>query len=352
MKYFESNWQKLVDDIAKGTLSRDLTLPPSAHNSIIKALCTGDAPRAIQVQRECEKGFDGILKRIWPHLHLIYTIDNVGIRDRLKKSVAKGVKICSAMYISSETLLGLNLCSFSKEEDDYVLNVADNVFEFVPEDEMDMPNARTLFVDEIEVGQNYEILLTQSYGLYRYRFGDVINVSGFYQNCPRVKFLYRKATLLDLVGEKVNQTVIQDSLNEALKPWIDLEELSHYSVAENTLRNDFFRDSETEETKLFYVFFLELNPTEGRAFPSDLNPESLAKEIDKHLCKRDDVFNQFYNKIKHISQSRVYFVETGTFQKLQQFILATTSASRTQFKLPLKLRTEAMTDIMLGNIYH
>lgn len=40
------------------------------------------------------------------------------------------------MYITSEVLVGLNLCSFANEEDDYVLNLADNVFEFVPESEM------------------------------------------------------------------------------------------------------------------------------------------------------------------------------------------------------------------------
>lgn len=103
MKYFEANWEKLVDDVAKGTLSHDLILSPSIRNRITKALSTGDAQRATQVQRECEKGFDGILKRTWPHLHLIYTIDNIGIRGRLKKSVAKGIK-CSSQSKNDSSL--------------------------------------------------------------------------------------------------------------------------------------------------------------------------------------------------------------------------------------------------------
>lgn len=245
--------------------------------------------------------------------------------------------------------MGLNLWPFEQGEEEYALNLADNVFEFIHEEEMDKPNPRTYFVDEVEVGQNYELIFTQSYGLYRYCLGDVIKVSGFYKNCPKVKFLYRKATLLNMVGEKTDQTVILQSLEAALSQWLDSVEMSHYSVAESTLLSDFFAGDgkENRKTNLFYAFFLELKSIHGGELPLDLQPDMLAEEIDKNIRERHKVLFIYE---KYISPSKVYLVKTGTFNKLGEFILANSSASRAQLKMPLKLRTKEMAKIMFESI--
>ncbi|KAJ8038302.1 Indole-3-acetic acid-amido synthetase GH3.17 [Holothuria leucospilota] len=351
IKYLETNWKTLVEDLARGTLNPALELSSDVRNSLSKALGSGDPQRAMEVQRECQKGFDGIVKRLWPHMNFIAAIDNVGLRHILQRSIAKGVEMYSPMYACSEALLGLNLFPFGKGEEEYVLNVAENVFEFIPEDDMDKSNPQTLFVDEVEVGQNYELLVTQKYGLCRYKFGDVIRVSGFYKNCPMIKFLYRKATLLNLVGEKVTQPMIQNSLKTVLNKWADTVELSHYSVAESVLLYDFFnKDKETKTTDLYYVFFLELKPKKDESLPKDLKQEKLAEKIDEDILKYFDEAYRLSLRTQ-IFPSTVYFVKPGAFSKLQEFLLANTTASRAQFKMPLKLRTPKMAEILLENIH-
>ena len=52
-------------------------------------------------------------------------------------------------------------------------------------------NPKTLFIDEIEVGKRYEIVITTVSGFYRYRMGDVIEVVGFHENCPVIQVKYR-----------------------------------------------------------------------------------------------------------------------------------------------------------------
>ena len=52
-------------------------------------------------------------------------------------------------------------------------------------------NPKTLLLDEVEKGKNYELVMTTRTGLYRYRNGDVIEVSGFHENCPVFKMKYR-----------------------------------------------------------------------------------------------------------------------------------------------------------------
>ena len=46
-------------------------------------------------------------------------------------------------------------------------------------------------IDEVEVGQRYEIVLTTQSGFYRYRVGDVVEVVDLHHNCPLIRVMYR-----------------------------------------------------------------------------------------------------------------------------------------------------------------
>ena len=52
-------------------------------------------------------------------------------------------------------------------------------------------NPKTLLIDEIEADKNYELVLTTTTGLYRYRNGDVIRIKGFHDKCPVYRMKYR-----------------------------------------------------------------------------------------------------------------------------------------------------------------
>ena len=61
-----------------------------------------------------------------------------------------------------------------------VLDITTNYFEFVPEDEIKNPQPTVLGAHELQVGRNYYILLTTSYGLYRYNIHDVVRCTGYH----------------------------------------------------------------------------------------------------------------------------------------------------------------------------
>lgn len=44
---------------------------------------------------------------------------------------------------------------------------------------------------QVKEGYNYELVITNPSCLYRYRFGDVVQVVGFHNECPIVEFKYR-----------------------------------------------------------------------------------------------------------------------------------------------------------------
>ena len=45
-----------------------------------------------------------------------------------------------------------------------------------------------LLMNELEVGKNYEIIITNFSGLYRYRIMDIVKVTGYYNNAPKIEF--------------------------------------------------------------------------------------------------------------------------------------------------------------------
>ena len=88
-------------------------------------------------------------------------------------------------------------------------------YEFIPMDgdseaQEDVP----VLMDQLEVGREYELIVTNLSGFYRYRIGDVIRVTGFHNKCPMIVFSYRKNQLVSMYGEKVTEAVMQSSVEK------------------------------------------------------------------------------------------------------------------------------------------
>ena len=90
MVLLKANWSLLVNDIASGTLNKDISLSENVRKDLEAALSPEPA-RAAQLQHEFEeKGFDGIIARVWPQMSHIVAVDMEGISKELQKTYAKG----------------------------------------------------------------------------------------------------------------------------------------------------------------------------------------------------------------------------------------------------------------------
>jgi hypothetical protein len=97
-----------------------------------------------------------------------------------------------------------------------VLDITTHYFEFMPEAEADKPKPITLAAHEIQEGQTYYILLTTSYGLYRYHISDLVRVTGFYNRTPLVEFLSKGAHFANLTGEKLSEYHVSQAMRDVL----------------------------------------------------------------------------------------------------------------------------------------
>jgi len=87
-----------------------------------------------------------------------------------------------------------------------VLSVDHGFFEFI-----DTGNA-TKLANDLCYGDEYEVVITTSGGLYRYRTGDRVRCDGFSGDVPSLQFIGRGNLSCDLVGEKLTESFVADCL--------------------------------------------------------------------------------------------------------------------------------------------
>lgn len=91
-----------------------------------------------------------------------------------------------------------------------VLSARSHFFEFVGEDA-----ATPVLAHELEAGRRYAVVLTTSGGLYRYRLGDLVEVTGHLGALPVLRFAGRADRVSDLVGEKLSDAFVAAALAAA-----------------------------------------------------------------------------------------------------------------------------------------
>jgi hypothetical protein len=65
---------------------------------------------------------------------------------------------------------------------------------------------------QLEMGKRYTVIATTGGGLYRYQLQDLVEVTGFENQCPLLRFVGRADRGCDLVGEKLREPHVQEVL--------------------------------------------------------------------------------------------------------------------------------------------
>lgn len=215
MNYMVHNWQVLCDDIARGNISPDIKVPDDVRQRL-EAQMKPNAKRALELRREFRKGFDTpIVPRIWPRLRLVTAIGTGGFlahTEKMRTFLGTNIPIEFAAYAASESMMAV---ARHAEEMEYILLPHAAFYEFIP---MDCDDEETTYtMDQLEVGKEYEIVLTNLSGFYRYKIKDVVRVTGYYKKNPKICFVYRKNQMLSIAGEKTNDESVQWAVRQTGK---------------------------------------------------------------------------------------------------------------------------------------
>jgi hypothetical protein len=90
----------------------------------------------------------------------------------------------------------------------YPLAINSHFFEFLDSDGQALP------AEALREGEEYEIVVTTAGGLWRYRVGDHVVVTGFTEKTPSLKFIGRSGDTSDLFGEKLSESFVNEAFRE------------------------------------------------------------------------------------------------------------------------------------------
>ncbi len=143
---------------------------------------------------------------IWPNLCLIGCIKskfNLHYLDTLKEKIGKDIEIRDPGIYASEGRLSLGL---EKEGIAGIIPAHVTFFEFIEKRE-NQKDRNPITIDKLEVGKNYEVIITTTEGLYRYRMGDIVKVTGYKHKLPLIEFVDRD-NYLNIAGELAHENIL------------------------------------------------------------------------------------------------------------------------------------------------
>ena len=232
--------------------------------ALLKNVIHPDHDRARELLREFRQGFDiPIIPRIWPRLSWISGIGTGSFFPyvrRMRKYSGKSIPFNNMCYAASESFMAV---ARHMGDESYVLVPEGGFYEFIPVRGND--DSRILTIEELEVGEDYEIIVTNLSGLYRYRLGDVVRVTGFYNETPMIRFIYRKDQIVSIAGEKTNEETLRWAVDQ-------------FSLSQSIYINDFSIYADTAAAPGHYVLLLEPErtvPFETIAYCRDVMEEKL-----------------------------------------------------------------------------
>ncbi|GLC30263.1 plant auxin-responsive GH3 [Clostridium omnivorum] len=311
-RVLEIKHEDLVRDIRRGRINNNINIDDNTKKSLNKHL-SPNASRADMLEREFNRGFEGIARRIWTSLTYIATVTgaNFSIYDDKVNYYTDSMPIYSPAYASTEAMIGINPYANKIR---YVI-IPDTVFyEFIPVNEGDKYSEHTLCLDELKKGQKYEVVITNYAGLYRYRLGDVIRVVDFYNNCPEIEFLYRKNQVLNMVAEKTNEEHLTNAIKNTMKK-LNLNLIDYTTLPDNSI------------TPGRYVFYFEFKD-EMPKYKVDL----LEKTLDSEIRNSNLAYDRARNN-KKLGAVKVTLLAPNTFNIIKE-TLFTKGVSKSQIKVP------------------
>lgn len=324
----EESWTQLVKDLAHGTIDDDLPIEVELKEALSQKL-TPDPKRAAQLQLEFGQGIEGIAKRVWPKMVYISCVTGGSFNiymDKLRY-YTRGLPVYAAIYGATEALIAV---ADKLDAATYAVTPRPAYYEFIPLDQSEKSSPHAYDLDQLKIGESYEIVITNYSGFYRYRLGDVVKVVGQFNRTPVIEFLYRKGQLLNLDGEKTPESAVQHALQAALNTF-------GFSVEDYTVEQDLHGSVGR------YRFFIEINNLDtGRL------PEQLRKELEKTLGEANPRYRAGL-QAGRIAPLELCPVRPGTFQALRRVMLQK-GASQNQVKIPRVVKDGTLLTLLQKNI--
>ncbi|XP_057855931.2 indole-3-acetic acid-amido synthetase GH3.5-like [Cryptomeria japonica] len=329
IRFLEQHWRSLCRDIRIGSPSEEDVTDPSLRKAVMNIL-SPNPEMADLMERECSnESWEGIIKRLWPNTKYLEVIVTGAMAQYIPTLdfYSDGLPQLGTMYASSECYFGLNLHPISKpSEVSYTILPNMAYCEFLPlrrdnqnENTNNQPHPELVELADVEVGEEYELVVTTYAGLYRYRVGDVLRVTGFHNSAPQFHFVCRKNVMLSIDSDKTDEVELQNAVDKA----------TEYLESYGARLIDYTSYADVSSIPGHYVLFWELKSATHEEVPAEVL-QQCCLTVEESL---NSVYRQGRAADKSIGPLEIKIVESGTFEELMDYALSR-GASINQYKAP------------------
>ena len=192
-------WEEKLEKIARSTAEENITSIAGVPSWML-----------ILLKKILEVTGKKNIKEVWPELEVYFHggVNFSPYREQFKTIFNSSDVKYLELYNASEGFFGIQ----DQASSDELLLMLDYgiYYEFMPLEELEKENKKTLSLDEVKTDTNYAVVISTSAGLWRYMLGDTIkfsNLSPF-----RFKITGRTKQFINAFGEEV----IVDNAEKAL----------------------------------------------------------------------------------------------------------------------------------------
>lgn len=163
-------------------------------------------------------------------------------------------------------------------------------------------------------------------GLYRFRIGDILQVTGFYNKTPQFRFVRRKDMVISVNDEKTTEEDIVHAMNR----------VTAILDSEGLILMGFTCKPDISSFPGHYVFYLELK---AKNFDGIVKLDNSV--MVECCCVMEKSFNDFYRRLSEyesIGALEIRVTKQGTFDSLMEYFISQ-GASASQYKTPLCIKS-------------
>jgi hypothetical protein len=322
----EKNYKQIISDIRKGEINPNKKLSEKAKNFLLNLEYSED--RLNFVEKECEKGFEGIASRLWKNLKLISGISSKSFlyENKALEKYIGDIPKDAFMFGASEGIVGN---SIENNNYSYYLQTSFNFYEFIPfsENENEKDNLKDIVdINGIENNKMYELVLTNLSGFYRYRTGDIIKIVKNNINEIFFEFCFRRNLLINIAGEKT-------SIKQIEKVMRKMDEIIP-NIIEYSLGSTIYNNVGT------YFLFLSLSDNQKNV----INLDELKKYFDSMICKVNCVY-KYLRGLEALGEPKIFLMDQEKYNKLVKIKINKKSHNKSKFVLSENLLNKILKNI-------